>query len=198
MSRFAKLFNAASNAVVNAWKDSSGFERRLYGWMIAFVLILTFGKCAASSIRRSGYSDGANSVRDSLSAVTVLRWHHAVDSAKAEIVHDTVSIARTIRHTDSLLVQVPETVTTPADTVRIVEAFPILRAQYDTLKRSCMDLGLQAIRLGSACDSVQQALTRDRDGWKRRAQKNGSHWYTTPLRVGLFLGGVYVGAKVIR
>lgn len=179
-------------------RAASSAERAVYLGALGLVALLGFGRCAWNRSVAHGIE-----VQQLHAQLKTAQQREAVavayaSSVRAQIYHDTLKITRTTHATDTLYATLPETVVTAADTVRVVQAFPILRAGYDSLKQSCQELQSHALSYVSACDSIQAALRTQRDILTKQLHAERPKWYAKPLHI-LEYGAVgYIGYKIGR
>ena len=164
--------------------------------LIAFLLVLL----GVQAFRLRG-------AQNALAEAELMPQHQAavaaaakVDTVKIQLQGATQLVTRTIKsiRTDTLVLRP----TTAAETVTVVREVPVLVAQLDTLKRACSALSVscQDYRLSAerrfAADSLEKvSLATALHG--ARPSRLGAAWSAVKMPLA-FIGGVYVGARVVR
>ena len=145
--------------------------------------------------------------QNALADAQLVPQHQAAVAAAAKVETVTVqlqgatqTVNRVIKsiRTDTLVIRP----TTAAETVTVVREVPVLVAQLDTLKRACSALILdcQSYRLAAesrfAADSAEkESLATALHG--ARPSRLGAAWQAIRFPLA-FIGGVYIGSRVVR
>lgn len=169
---------------------------------LAVGLALFVSACLALAFltrRDDGLRDeGRQAIRDSLGAVTALRLHRKIDAIGERVVGQSTTVTRTVHRLDTLWKQLPESLITRTDTVKVLDALPAIRAASDSSAHACMELVVTCAELRVASDSLVRAnlaVMADRDQWRRKAQHQSSR-FATVLRWTERAGLVCLGMSI--
>lgn len=164
----------------------------LYGLIAAVVLLFVTRNV------HEARDEGAQAVRDSLSAVTAVRLHRQKDSVGERVVRQSVVVTRTVRHQDTLWAQLPEKIVTRAETVQVLNALPSLREAADGTAKACTDLLNTCAAFRLMADSLDLARQAQIAGLQQRVKALQPRKSQTVLKWAQIGAALYVGFKVGR
>jgi hypothetical protein len=141
------------NATVEFLTQRPAWQLKLAGLVLSIVLACAFLNHWENSWR----DDGAQTVRDSLSASTALRLHHQKDAIAARIDTQTVTLTKTLHRVDTLWADLPLDPVTHLDSVRVFDALPVLRRATDSAIASCSEFQISCAEYRRVADSLDIA-----------------------------------------
>ena len=97
------------------------------------------------------------------SAVDAAYWQQQAASATTKVLHDSITVSKTVHRLDTLWREIPAAIITHADTVRVIESLPAIRSAVDSEVRACTELQSSCAAMRVTKDSVIAFVTRQRD-----------------------------------